>query len=68
MLISAREEEVDSAADPDKEGIEVALDHCSEQALRAKTGVVEVIGVKIEEQYQGLIGDWRVGREREVVT
>lgn len=47
VLISAREEEVDWAAGQDKEGIEAALGHCNEKALRAKIGVVEVVGVRI---------------------
>lgn len=52
MVISAQEEEVDSAADPDKEGIEVVSGHCIEPALWRKIGTVVVVGVKMPEGRQ----------------
>lgn len=45
MVISAQEEEVDSAADPDKEGTEVVWGHCIELAFWRKIGTVVVVGV-----------------------
>lgn len=47
MVISVQEEEVDSAVDPDKEGIEVVSGHCIELAFWRKIGTVVVVCVKM---------------------